>query len=151
MAGGRPSLWRDEFVEQAYKLTLLGATNQELAGFFGVADTTIDKWIKEKPEFSGAITRGKHLADANVAERLYNRALGYSHDAVKIFMPAGTEQPVYADYTEHYPPDTAAASLWLRNRQPKKWRDRVEVTGENGGPLTIQVVNYANAGDKPSS
>ena len=28
---------------------------------------------------------------------------------------------------EHYPPDTPAASLWLRNRQPAKWRDRQEV------------------------
>ena len=37
------------------------------------------------------------------------------------------EAPVYAPYTEHYPPDTQAASLWLRNRQPAKWRDRQEV------------------------
>ena len=44
--------------------------------------------------------------------------------AVKIFMPAGAEAPVCASYTEHYPPDTQAASLWLRNRQPAKWRDR---------------------------
>ena len=29
--------------------------------------------------------------------------------------------------TSHYPPDTQAASLWLRNRQPAKWRDRQEV------------------------
>jgi hypothetical protein len=47
--------------------------------------------------------------------------------AVKIFMPAGAAAPVYAPYTEHYPPDTTAASLWLRNRQPSKWRDRQEV------------------------
>jgi hypothetical protein len=31
---------------------------------------------------------------------------------------------VYAPYVANYPPDTAAASLWLRNRQPEKWRDR---------------------------
>jgi hypothetical protein len=40
---------------------------------------------------------------------------------------AGAAAPVYAPYTEHYPPDTHAASLWLRNRQPTKWRDRQEV------------------------
>ena len=33
---------------------------------------------------------------------------------------------MYAPYVEHYPPDTAAASLWLRNRQPKLWRERSE-------------------------
>jgi len=46
-------------------------------------------------------------------------------------MPAGAEAPVYARYVQHYPPDTTAASLWLRNRQPDKWRDRqqIDVTG----------------------
>jgi hypothetical protein len=51
----------------------------------------------------------------------------YSHPAVKIFMPAGAEAPVYAPYVEHYPPDANAAFRWLMNRQPNKWRDRQEV------------------------
>jgi hypothetical protein len=42
---------------------------------------------------------------------------------VKIFMPTGASEPIYAPYTEHYPPDTAAAIWWLKNRQPKLWRD----------------------------
>ena len=62
-----------------------------------------------------AIERGGVQADAHMAERLYHRGLGYQHEAVKIFMPAGAAALVYAPYTEHYPPDTQAASLWLRN------------------------------------
>src|SRR6266567_9586804 len=56
---------------------------------------------------------------------------GYSHPAVKIFMPSGASEPVYVPYTQHYPPDTKAALRWLMNRQPDKWRDRqdVNVTG----------------------
>ena len=38
-------------------------------------------------------------------------------------------------YQIEHPPDTQAASLWLRNRQPHRWRDRHEVevadTGES--------------------
>jgi hypothetical protein len=49
---------------------------------------------------------------------------GYSHPAVKIFMPAGASEPVYAPYTQHYPPDANAALRWLMNRQPERWRDR---------------------------
>jgi hypothetical protein len=126
MPRGRPSLYRKEFAEQAYKLCLLGATDEEIADFFGVVKQTVYDWRAAHPEFLDSITRGKIIADANVAERLYQRALGYSHEAVKIFMPAGASEPVYAPYTEHYPPDTQAASLWLRNRQPSKWRDKVE-------------------------
>jgi hypothetical protein len=92
------------------------------------------------PEFSDSIARGKIFADAKVADRLYKRALGYSHDAVKTFMPAGAEAPVYAPYTQHYPPDTPAASLWLRNRQSGKWRERFERTGADGGPISLEAI-----------
>jgi hypothetical protein len=27
---------------------------------------------------------------------------------------------------KHYPPDTSAATLWLKNRQGAVWRDKVE-------------------------
>jgi hypothetical protein len=123
---GRPSLYRPEYAEQAYKLCLLSATDAEMANFFGIALANFHKWKHAHPEFRDSIARGKEIADASVAERLYQRALGYSHEAVKIFMPAGSDAPVYAPYTEHYPPDTNAASLWLRNRQSGKWRDKTE-------------------------
>lgn len=132
---GRPSKYRAEFAEQAYKFCLLGAKGDELARMFDVTPSTIDLWKTAHPEFSGSITRGMTTADAEVAERMYMRAMGYSHEAVKIFMPAGATQPVYAPYTEHYPPDTPAASLWLRNRQPAKWRDKQDV--EHSGEVTV--------------
>jgi hypothetical protein len=43
--------------------------------------------------------------DERTQRSLYQRANGYSYDAVKIFMPAGREKPVYAPYVEHVPPD----------------------------------------------
>ena len=130
---GRESSYVDRYAEQAYRLCLLGMTNEELADFFQVATSTIHVWIDRFPEFSDAIKRGKEEADSHVAEKLWRRATGYEHEAVKIFQYEGT--PVIVPYTEHYPPDTQAASLWLRNRQPDKWRDRREVTGAGGKDL----------------
>ena len=78
-----------------------------------------------------------------IADSLYHRAKGYSHPAVKILSVAqGAGQPSEVQevpYTEHYAPDTTAAIFWLKNRQPKKWRDKQEVehTGPNGGALKI--------------
>lgn len=134
---GRPTGYRPEHAEKAYKLCLLGSTDAEMAAILGFNEDTIHEWKKRHPAFSESITRGKHDADANVAERLYKRALGYSHEAVKIFLPSGSSEPIYAPYTEHYPPDTQAASLWLRNRQSAKWRDKQdhEHTGKDGSPL----------------
>lgn len=138
---GRPSDYREGYAEQAYKLCLLGATDEQMADFFGKAPATIANWKNDHPDFLEATTRGKLAADADIAESLFHRGRGYSHDAVKIFMPAGANDPVYAPYTEHYPPDTQAASLWLRNRQPRLWRDKqdIEHSGPNGGPIVQRI------------
>lgn len=124
---GRPSLYLEVYAEKAFKLCLLGATDEEIADVFGIAPDTLYEWKKVHQEFSEAFIRGKADADANIAHSMYHRALGYSHKAVKIFMPAGAEDPVYAEYTEHYPPDTAAAKHWLANRRGADWRERQEV------------------------
>src|SRR5262245_37366383 len=136
MPAGRPSAYSDAFCEQAENLALLGATDAEMANFFHVNQDTLQEWKKRYSEFSESIDKGKIGADARMAKSLYHRGLGYSHEAVKIFN--GPEGPVYAPYTEHYPPDTQAASLWLRNRQPKRWRDRIEHTGADGEPIQVQ-------------
>ena len=68
--------------------------------------------------------------------------MGYSHPAVKIFMPAGAEEPVIVDYIEHYPPDTAAAVWWTKNRRPEKWRERRdEQPLTNANPLKVELSN----------
>lgn len=123
--GGRPSAYRAEYAHIAYRHTLLGAIDKDLAEAFSVSEQTINSWKKSHPKFRESIQRGKSSADAIVAESLFKRANGYSHPAVKIFSCEGvtTEHA----YTEHYPPDTAACIFFLKNRQPDKWRDKPEV------------------------
>lgn len=137
---GRPSTYQPEYAEQARRVCLLGATTQDLAMFFGVSDTTIENWMARYPLFIGAIKDGKDHADATVAASLYHRANGYSHPAVKIFADPKTGSEQIVPYVEHYAPDTVAAIFWLKNRQPKKWRDlkAVEHSGPEGGPIITQ-------------
>jgi hypothetical protein len=74
-------------------------------------------------QFSGALKVGKNEADDRVERSLYQRAVGYTYDAVKIFMPAGAKAPIYAPYVEHVPPDVTAVIFWSKNRRPDRWRD----------------------------
>lgn len=139
MPGGRPSSYREEYAGQALKLCRLGAKDKELADFFGVSEQTVNAWKEAHPDFLESLKEGKERADAEVADKLFHRARGYSHEAVKIFMPAGANEPVYAPYTEHYAPDTTAAIFWLKNRRPDLWRDvhKQEITGKDGGPIEL--------------
>lgn len=124
---GRPTDYKPEFCQEAIKLCENGATDSELADFFEVSDRTLYRWKAQFPEFSQALKSGKAVADERVERSLYHKAVGYSHGAVKIFMPAGAREPVYAKYREHVPPDTTAAIFWLKNRRADNWRDKSEV------------------------
>jgi hypothetical protein len=135
---GRPTDYRTEFCEIAANLCAKGATDFEVAQELGVHVATLYRWKASHPEFCEALRVGKDLADDRVEAALYHRAVGYSHPAVKIFMPAGASEPVYADYTEHVPPDIGGATLWLVNRRSDRWKSKQshEVSGPGGAPLT---------------
>jgi hypothetical protein len=128
-ARGRPTLYRPEYAQQAGKLCALGATDVEVADFFGVALATVKKWKNAHPEFVAALNAGKAEADDLVAKSLYQRARGYSHEAVKIMQYEG--DVIREQYVEHYPPDTTACIFWLKNRRPHEWRDvhKIEHSG----------------------
>lgn len=124
MAGGRPSKYQDNYPEQAAKLCRLGATDKDIANFFEVHEATLNRWKLEFPEFCDALKRSKEELDAQVERSLYQRAMGYSHPAVKMFNVGGAI--IEKEYIEHYPPDATSMIFWLKNRQPDKWRDRRE-------------------------
>lgn len=105
-------------------LVLLGATEEEIATAFGVSRRTITTWEQQYPLFRQAILDGRMTADAQVGERLFQRAMGYEHPEDKIFYDSKTGEPVVVPTVKHYPPDTTAAIFWLKNRRPKEWRDK---------------------------
>ena len=146
--GGRPTSYKPEYAEQVKKLTRLGATDKEIAEFFEVAESTLNLWKQRHLEFSESLKAGKALADAEVADKLFRRATGYEHKAVKIVADAKTGAEHQVEYIERYPPDTTAAIFWLKNRRPDLWRDRIDNThsGPNGGPLAVaSTVTFVNA------
>lgn len=123
---GRPEKYQEAYKEQARKLCLMGYTNDELADFFGVARSTLQLWVKNKDGFSDALKAGKDFADMEVAASLYQRAVGYSHTETKVFNNQG--EIVTHDVKKIYPPDPLSIKYWLNNRQPDRWREKVEDT-----------------------
>ncbi|HRG54430.1 MAG TPA: hypothetical protein PLG56_00180 [Lacunisphaera sp.] len=133
---GRPTTYRREYVRQAEVLANLGATDADLATAFGVSIMTIRRWQSSHEEFCCALKVQKGNADDRVERSLYQRAVGYSHDAQKIVVDPKTGRTTTVEYVEHYPPDTTAAIFWLKNRRREQWRDKQEV--EHSGGLEIK-------------
>ena len=126
---GAPTKYRDEYAEQAKKLCRLGATDKELADFFDVTETTINNWKIDHDGFFESLKEGKLLSDAEVADKLYKRATGYSHNDTHVSNSNG--EVVLTDIEKHYPPDVTAAIFWLKNRQSAKWKDRKHVSSQD--------------------
>jgi hypothetical protein len=137
---GRPTLYREGYAESAHNYCLLGATNDELAGFFGVAPSTVDDWLKVHPEFATAVRNGRDAADASIARKLYRRADGYDYTAEKIFMYRGEAKKV--DHRVHIPPDVGACIFWLRNRRRRQWMERAKPEPETG--ITFEELEEAS-------
>jgi hypothetical protein len=136
---GRPTKYKPEMAAQAEKLCALGATDADIADFFGVNIVTVHRWKSVHPEFCNALKVAKEVADQRVERSLYQRAIGYEMDAVKIFQYEGKE--VIVPYRENVQPDTTAAIFWLKNRKPEAWKDRKDVTSDNRHHHTAEPVS----------
>jgi hypothetical protein len=129
---GRKSTFDKRFIDVAKRMAYLGATDQDLAVAFGVTIKCVMEWRAKHPQFGDALKLGKNEADQRVERSLYQKAVGYSYDSVKIFMPAGAKKPVIVPYVEHVPPDTTAGVFWLKNRDPAHWRDAWQIEASVG-------------------
>jgi len=133
----------DDYCELVYKLALLGADNAQIADVLGVSPYVFAHWIEDpKRAVGSAIRRGRLVADAEIANSLYNRGKGYSHPDTHfctVRNPDGTSEVVATPTVKYYPPDTTACIFWLKNRQRESWRDiyRSEVTGKDGRPIKV--------------
>jgi len=142
---GRPSDFKREYVEQARKLALLGLTVEEMAGVFDVTKRTLLTWQKKHKALDTAIRKGRTMADADVAASLYERACGYSHPEVVLHQHNGVV--IKTRVTKHYPPDTQAATKWLHNRDPKRWKATVDPSDADGDvPQPVKVVIEVKSG-----
>jgi hypothetical protein len=151
---GGKSQCTPEFIQKAYKMALLGLTNQELAVALDVAVQTIEKYLRYNYDFEYAINMARQKADAEVAASLYKKATGYTlpdthilKNTKKFYDKKGNlvreeQEPVAVPITKHIGPDTKAIMFWLQNRTrnndfPWMHTQNFEVGGKGGGPIVM--------------
>ena len=121
---GRPSLPYDKELHPrwAWSLAITGKTEPQIAAAMGISLSTLKKWKSIYPDFSTAINDTKESADAHVVKSLYQRACGYTAYEDKV-----TKDGDVVSCRVEIAPDVAACIFWLKNREPKTWRDKQDV------------------------
>lgn len=139
--------YRQEYADQAYKLCLKGARDQDLAEFFEVHRDTIFHWVSLYPEFAEARKRGKMAADAEVAYSLFNRAMGVTVTKQKVLSSGQV-----VEYQEELPPDVRAMEFWLKCRSRSNWNpsQQVELSGNQANPLAFILADIAKDAEDAS-
>jgi hypothetical protein len=135
---GRPSDFRQEYIQAVFELTLLGFTDAQLSEVFGISEVTLRSWKQKQPDFLLAMRKGKAIADARVARSLYNRAIGVSVDEWRESLNRDG-QVVSLKTIKELPGDVHAQKFWLSNRQPDKWKlnQPIEVGETSAFSITI--------------
>ena len=136
---GRKSLYNPEFhPKRAGELALMGKTDIQISKALGISEDTLNEWKKRYPEFTESLKDHKDIVDSGVVKSLLQRANGYEYTEKKVIQnPDGTTRKEVT--VKQVAPDVTAQIFWLKNRQPKDWRDKQiqEISGPDGGPMEV--------------
>lgn len=110
MPAGRPSTYDPAYCEIVLDKMGEGFSKTAVAGFIGIARSTLHEWCDTFPEFSDAVKRGEALRTAKLESDLLTATEG---------------------------PKVTSRIFALKNAAPDEWRDKREV--EHQGGLTITL------------
>ena len=120
------------YLDEIQGWAMSGLTDEQIAMNLDIAVSTIYEYKKKYPEFSGALKKGKDIADAQVVNALFKTATGFTY-----YEDIATATGDVVQAQRYAKPNTTAQIFWLKNRQPDKWRDKTEVKAD----ITIPTIN----------
>lgn len=115
-----------------------GFTNREIAKKMRIDESTFYDYLKNFPDISKAIKKGKEVIDYEVEAQVIKSIKGFveTYDQQTV-----TKDGDVIDYQEskYIPPNMTAAIFWLKNRQPEKWNKKavVEDPGDDEGVIIV--------------
>lgn len=107
-----------------------GATVAEIADAFGIAESTIYRYKKEKEEFGEAFAHGRANIIIKIRGALLQKALGYEYFEEKRLVKKDSEGEniVFIEkFKKHQAPSETAAAMLLRNYD-ENWIDKDKTT-----------------------
>ena len=120
-----------------------GLTDEQIFKNLGISRDTFYKYKEKYSDFSEAIKKGKEVADIEVENALFKRAIGYKYKEVikEVKEIDGKKSTYVKEVIKEMPGDVAAQIFWLKNRKSSKWKDKQDIDIEdNNVSITINGV-----------
>lgn len=143
--------YRPEYDDLARRSGLLGYTQAEFGALIGLSESTIHKWMQERPGFARAWHEGAVVSNGLVAEALFIRACGFTKRRKTVRIAEDGTEVVTAVEETYYPPDTQAITFYLKNRERFKWRDGRDLNIHDWSKLTESELELIAAGKVPET
>ena len=128
-----------------------GLIDAQIAKNLGVAYSTFKVYKNKHLALSTALKRGKEVADYEVENALFKRAMGYEYSEEKVDVETNASGKLVSrkitQTVKHIAPDTTAQIFWLKNRRPDKWRDRPAQTQKDQGVLSKLIEGLQDSKD----
>ncbi|MER2079368.1 helix-turn-helix domain-containing protein [Psychrobacillus psychrotolerans] len=140
---GRPPMYTEWITEkglaQVREWAEEGLINKQLAQKIGINVATLYEWQERFPEFADAIKKGKKVIDEQVESSLLKRAMGYKYEEETWGNGNNGEMVIVKRIVKSQAPDVTAQIFWLKNRNPERWRERVEIKDEHEGTIKVEM------------
>ena len=120
-----------------------GLIDEQICKNLGISVDTFYRYKAKYSEFSEAIKKGKEVADIEVENALFKRAIGYRYkEKIKEVKEIDGKKTVFIKEVEkEMPGDVGAQIFWLKNRKSSKWKDKQDIDIEdNNVSITINGV-----------
>lgn len=120
-----------------------GLTDEQICKNLGIVKDTFYKYKEKYTDFSDALKKGKEVADIEVENALFKRAIGYKYKEVikEVKEIDGKKSTYVKEVIKEMAGDVAAQIFWLKNRKSSKWKDKQDIDIEdNNVSITIQGV-----------
>lgn len=127
-----------------------GLTDEQIAEKINISRSTLSEWKNKYSDISDTLKKNKEIIDYEVENALLKKCFGYNEKVLKNvklkrveYNEKGYKEREYEEIVEvydevHIPADTTAEIIWLKNRQPDKWRDKPkEMVNEDEGVVIV--------------
>lgn len=124
-----------------YSLAEQGFTQTQIAERIGVARQSLYNLQQRDAKFLDAFKKAKKRATEIVERSLFESATGWTCEETIVKVIDGNIHKIKV--TKQYPPSVDAQKFYLKNRDPDRWKDRLEQDIVSDGKSVAEVLLLA--------